>query len=270
MILLVGILCLCPEFVSQAQTNGFNVLTNLQLSLSDTYASGWVTPTSWKLVYDKQVVQNEVILQLNTPQSKFMDGVRIGAWIQNPLRENDSFAPPAGEVDYFFGILGPTLKGLKSFVEVRFIDVGGPKGAEVGTFGDNDLLRFRLRLDYPIKFDHGRQTITPTFGYFRMIPIHYQPKTAGNSMYGQLSYEFKPCAWFRIGINGGIMHDDGIRGGIPADIGSYGVLGGLRPFKGYPECWLNAGYQRYHTFDDPINRPHKDFDLLAFNVTTKF
>ena len=243
---------------------------SLQAGITETYASGWIPPTTWKLVYDKPVVQSEAYIQLDTPDWKLLKATRLTMWVQNPTDERSAFTPPGGEVDCALGLTGPTFKGVKTSFEIRFIDVGGLRGEDVWTFGDKDVLRLRFRLDYPIKFIGGKNILTPSLTFFHVEPISYRPKVAGNVICPQISYEWKPQPWLRLIGNAGFMHDGGINGGIPADIVSYGLGAGVRINKGSPECWVNAGVHFYNTLGSPINRPDQDFDLKFVSIGFKF
>jgi hypothetical protein len=238
-------------------------------TISETWASGWVPPTTWKSVYDKPVIQSEINLELKTGLS-WPQTVRLTSWIQNSLQGEGAFNPPAGEMDYALGLYGPAFWGANLSTEIRFIDLGNTKGASVGSFGDCDTLRFRLRVDRPFKFSEGVHTFTPSLTYFRLEPIMYRPKVEGNVLSTQLDYDWRPWPWFRTTVGGGYLHDYGVNGCIPADVTSYWISAGLKLYAKYPECWLNGGIRFYDTLDHPSNRPNRSFNVISINLSAKF
>ncbi len=272
-VLVVG-LCLTTLVVLEAaqSTNIHQALgaQRVSVTLTETVANGWVPPTTWKLLYDGPVVEHEISFDIATPEWKLLKSTRLGMWIQNPLDRSDLFFPPGGEVDYLLGLTGPKVKGVQTSFEVRFIDAGSPAGKAVWTFGDNDLLRLRTRLTYPVVFDTGRHTIIPALIWYHVEPIEYRPKVSGDTICFQTSYEWKPKPWLKLGANAGFLHDEGVGGSISADVVSYGGMAGVRLMSKAPECWLNGYIQQYNTFGSPQNRPTKDFTIFSASLSVKF
>ena len=221
-------------------------------------------------MYDKPVFQTEAYVQLDTPDWKLVKAVRLTMWVQTPTDEKETFTPPGGEVDYALCLTGPTLKGVRTSFEVRYVDAGGLKGEDVWTFGDKDALRLRLRFDYPIALAKGKNILTPSLMIYHVEPISYRPNVAGNTICPQITDEWKPRPWLRFIGNAGYLGDDGVNGGIPADLVSYGISAGVRINKSGPECWLNGGIQFYNVFGHPSNRPDANFNIPFVSVGCKF
>ena len=256
----------------QSQTVHSSIIsTNSSISFTaiETWASGWVPPTSWKQVYADPVIQSEMYADIKT---KFVwpQTVRLNVWVQNPLKGAGLFPAPAGEIDYALCLSGPVWYGANFSTEVRLIDVASATGASVGDVGDNDIVRFRLRLDRPFKFSTGIHTLTPALIYYRVEPMTYRVKTEGNVLSPQLNYDWRPDPRFRLTLGSGFMHDDGEKGGIPANIVSYWISTGVKLRSKSPECWLNTCYQRYDTLNRPANRPVRNFDLVNVSLSVKF
>ncbi|MEI6397073.1 MAG: hypothetical protein WCO48_03320 [Candidatus Taylorbacteria bacterium] len=267
---IMSVVALTGVFTCVADTNmSVSAPPSLQSGISETFASGWVPGTSWKMVYTKPVMQSEVYGQWNTPECPLIKATRLTIWAQNPIEEKGAFTQPAGEMDYFIGLTGPTLVGVKTLFEVRFIDVGGANGERVGTFGDKDCLRLRTRLEYPISLAKDN-LLTPSFTWFHVEPVTYRPNVVGDTVCLQLLDEWKPLQWLKLAANIGFLHDEGVNGGIPADVTSCGMSVGVRLFKKAPECWLVGSIQGYSTIGSPSNRPYRDFGVASVGVNAKF
>ncbi len=256
-LLLCTLFCLCLN----AKSGQF------QFGYTETLASGWVPPATWKLAYDAPVLQGEAYCQIDT-KFKPLSSVRFSVWTQNGL-EGGMFSPPAGEVDLVVALTGPTWKGFRTVFETRFVDVGGPNGEKVGNWGDKDAFRFRFRLDYPIQLGKDN-SLTPALTYFHIRPVTYRPRVSGDSVSLQLIDEWRIYPWLKLTMNVGVLHDQGINGWIPADVASYGGSIGFRVIKKVPECWISFGIQQYDTLNHPSNRPDLNFNLMSTSLSLKF
>ncbi len=251
---------------AQAATN--TIFQSLSFSLNETWASGWVPPATWKSVYTQPVIQSEVILEARTSLD-WPKYVYLSLWVQNPL-DGDAFRPPAGEVDYALGLGGHLFAGVNFTTEVRFVDVGKGEVAEVGTFGDNDLLRLRQRIERPVKFAKVH-TITPALVWYHFEPISHRNNVAGDALSPQLTYDWRPMPWLKLGVGGGAMRDYGINGGIPANILSCwgNIAARIWSDKKDRECWLFGRVHNYGTQGHPSNRPDRSFNIFSAGLSVK-
>ena len=140
--------------------------------VNETWASGWVSPTTWKSVYGDPVLQSEANLEIKTgivwPQT-----VRASVWVQNTLEESSAFRPPGGEMDGALILNGECFWGMNLKTEMRFIDIGSKDGARVGNWADNDRLRLQLRLERPFKTESKIHTVTPSLvSYEGRLRVH--------------------------------------------------------------------------------------------------
>src|SRR4051812_9119610 len=70
-----------PQLKSQEQ--------QISVSVNETWASAWIPPATWKVVYPEPVVQSEINVEYKLNLS-WLRAIRGTVWIQNPVEEKDA------------------------------------------------------------------------------------------------------------------------------------------------------------------------------------
>lgn len=252
--------------MAESQISSNKVANPFSVTLSESWKSGRMLPTTFRLIYDKPVLESELGLEYKTEWT-WPRTIRLSVFAVNPFEGGSLFAPPAGELDYMLGLSGKVIGGINVGTLVQYIDSGSLAGAKVGEFGDNDIIRFRLRIDRPFVFANGLHTVTPMLTYYHPEPYTYRANSRGEVLSPELKYDWQPYQWFKAGVNIGYLRNWGAGGGIPADIATYGLSTGVRLC---PQAWINLCVQQYNTFGSPKNVPHKDFLLYSASLSMRF
>lgn len=258
-IILISIVSLAMPTLCAAQKKGPPTF-----SFTETFASGWVPPPTGKLLYDGVVLQHELYAEWQTGLSGWPKAFRFGTWVQHSL--DAGFDAPAGEFDLFAGASGPLPLGLALDVTLRYIDIAGPSPESVFRFGDNDLLLSRVKLDRPLRFGGGRQTLTPGLTWFHYEPLGFRSGDGGSTLLLRLDYEWKPRDWLTINVGGTYHLDEGVNGNVPAEAAAFG--GGLK-LRLRDGLWLSADVRRYETLGRAASRPIDSFWLSSASLSWK-